>query len=36
MVVFLKEEEDFNEESKPKISHIFQGGITTTKINPGG
>jgi hypothetical protein len=36
MVVFFKEEEDFNEESKPKISLIFQGGTTTTKISPGG
>lgn len=32
----FKEGEDFNEESKPKISLIFQGGTTTTKISPGG
>jgi hypothetical protein len=35
MVVFLRGE-DFNEESKPKISLIFQGGTTITKISPGG
>jgi hypothetical protein len=31
----FKGEEDFNEESKPKISLIFQGGTTTTKISLG-